>query len=114
MTAGLLTSRENKNKLHKTAVSDPSELNLNRYKTYKTLYQRIIRAANKLHYQRKLEQNASNPKKTWETLNEILGKQRGSDTVSQIKINGAPEDNIAKIADHFNTFFTSIGQEISD
>ena len=114
MTAGLLTSRENKNKLHKTAVSDPSELNLNRYKTYKTLYQRIIRAAKKLHYQRKLEQNASNPKKTWETLNEILGKQRGSDTVSQIKINGVPEENIAKIADHFNTFFTSIGQEISD
>ena len=114
MTAGLLISRETKNKLHKIALSDPCELNINRYKAYKTSYQRIIRAAKKLYFQQKLEQNAFSPKKTWETLNEILGKHRGSDFVSQIKINGAPEDNMAKIADHFNAFFTSIGKEISD
>jgi hypothetical protein len=114
MTGGLLVSRETKKKLHRVAVSDPNELNINKYKVYKSAYQRIIRAAKKLYLQQKLEQNASNPKKTWETLNEILGKTRGSDSVTRIRINGAPEDNVTKIADHFNTFFTSIGQEISD
>jgi len=43
-----------------------------------------------------------------------LGKTRGSASVSQIKINGVPEDDAAKIADHFNTFFTSVGKQISD
>jgi hypothetical protein len=42
-----------------------------------TAYQCTLRAAKKLHFARILNENASNPKKTWETLNEILGKSRG-------------------------------------
>jgi hypothetical protein len=34
---------------------------INRYKAYKTLYQRVIRAAKKQHIARKLTENASNP-----------------------------------------------------
>jgi hypothetical protein len=30
---------------------------------------------------KKFEQNAANPKKTWETLNEILGKARKSEKI---------------------------------
>jgi hypothetical protein len=114
MTAGLLVSRQTKNTLHKLSVADPSLPNINKYKTYKSAYQRILRAAKKLYYQHKIEQNASNPKKTWQTLNEILGKTMGSATISQIKINGIPEDDPDKMADHFNKFFTSIGKKISN
>ncbi len=45
MTQGLLTSRRNKNKLHELAVSEPTPANLNRYKAFKSVYQRVIRAA---------------------------------------------------------------------
>jgi hypothetical protein len=55
------------------------------------------------------------PKKTWETLNEILGKNQKEDDVSQINIEGTPEsDPDPKIANHFNQFFTSIGKKISN
>jgi len=114
MTAGLLVSRQTKNTLHKLSVADPSLPNINKCKTYKSAFQRILRAAKKLYYQHKIEQNASNPKKTWQTLNEILGKTMGSATISQIKINGIPEDDPDKMADHFNKFFTSIGKKISN
>jgi hypothetical protein len=57
-------------------VSDPSEENVNSYKAYKTIYQRTIRAAKKLHISKTLTENAGNPKKTWQTLNELLGKRQ--------------------------------------
>ena len=75
MTNGLLISRRTKNNLHALAVSDPSAGNVNRYKAYKSVYLRTIRAAKKLYISSKITENAKSPKKTWQTLNEILGKQ---------------------------------------
>jgi hypothetical protein len=75
MTVGLLTSRRTKNKLHAKAVSEPTFININRYKVYKTVYSRTIRAAKKLYIANKITEKANNPKKTWQTLNELLGKK---------------------------------------
>jgi hypothetical protein len=74
----------------------------------------VLRGAKKLYFTSKLETNAGNPKKTWETLNEILGKSRKTDKIEKININGTPSSNPTEIANHFNNFFTSIGQQISD
>ena len=74
MSQGLLISRNTKNKLHKKATAEPTLGNIERYKTYKTLYFRTVRDAKKLYFTNKLKDNAANPKKTWDTLNEILGK----------------------------------------
>jgi hypothetical protein len=63
MTVGLLTSRRTKNKLHAKAVSEPTFININRYKVYKTVYSRTIRAAKKLYIANKITENANNPKK---------------------------------------------------
>jgi hypothetical protein len=113
MTAGLLISRKTKEKLHLLAVSNPLPMNINSYKTYKSVYQRTIRAAKKLYISDKITENAKNPKKTWQTLNEILGKELKSATVSQININGTVSSDSHMIANHFNQFFTHVGQEIS-
>jgi hypothetical protein len=47
-----------------------------------------IRGAKKLYFTAKLRENAGNPKKTWETLNKILGKSRNSESVKSLNING--------------------------
>jgi hypothetical protein len=114
MTKGLLKSRDTKKCLHKTAVSDPTDANIQAYKNFKSIYQRVIRAAKRLYFVSKLEQNASDPKKTWQTLNEILGKAKQSETVDQINVGGMIENEPQEIANHFNRFFTSVGREISD
>jgi hypothetical protein len=114
MTVGLLISRRTKNKLFAKAVSEPNEVNKNRYKQYKSIYQRTIRAAKKLHISNTLRENANNPKKTWQTLNELLGKNSKSDSVSQININGTVNNDSKTIANHFNEFFTNVGQQISN
>jgi hypothetical protein len=87
MTQGLIISRLTKKSLHIISVSDPSPANINRYKTFKQIYQRLIRAAKKLSIAEQLRDNASNPKKTCQTLNEILGRKGKSEAVSDIKIN---------------------------
>jgi hypothetical protein len=114
MTQGLLISRGTKNKLHATAVSVPTVANVNRYKTYKTIYLRLIRAAKKLFISSKLTENASNPKKTWQILNEILGRKVKTDTVSQINANGVTLTENLQVANRFNSFFTNAGKHISD
>jgi hypothetical protein len=114
MTKGLMVSRNRKKILHKTSLSDPSAQNKQKYKDYKTVYQRAIRGAKKLYFTSKLRENAGNPKKTWETLNEILGKSRNSESVKSLNINGMSSSNPADIANHFNTFFTAVGQQISN
>jgi hypothetical protein len=114
MTQGLLISRNTKNKLHKKAVSDPTLGSIQNYKTYKTLYFKTLWGAKKMYFTNKLNENLGNPKKTWETLNEIQGKPKKTDSVGHININGVSESNPTKIANHFNEFFTSIGKKISN
>jgi hypothetical protein len=74
----------------------------------------VLRSAKKLHFKNKINENIGNPKKTWETLNEILGKSKKSDTINQININDIPASDPTLIANHFNSFFTSIGTKISN
>ena len=43
-----------------------------------------------------------------------MGKQRNTDSVEKINIEGIPETDPLKIANHFNQFFTTIGKQISE
>jgi hypothetical protein len=114
MTAGLLISRTTKNHLHKLSLTDPSVVNLQKYKNYKTIYFRVLRGAKKIYFKNKINENIGNPKKTWDTLNEIMGKAKKKDLISQININDVTETEPTKIANHFNSFFTSVGSKISN
>ena len=63
MTNGLLTSKRQKNFLHKKMVADPSPLNKNNFKTYRNTFNSLIRISKKMYYEEALEKNAKNPKK---------------------------------------------------
>jgi len=53
-------------------------------------------------------------KKTWETLNEILGKRKKKETIERVNSGGCIITDPCKIASQFNLFFTSIGQKNSN
>ncbi len=63
MTAGLLVSRKTKNDLYTIQLSNNSPENVAKYKTYKQNYFKIVRAAKKLYFKHKLQDNTKNPKK---------------------------------------------------
>jgi hypothetical protein len=60
MTNGLLVSRNRKKILHQTSISVPSAENKQKYKDFKSVYQRVIRGAKKLYFTNKLHENAGN------------------------------------------------------
>jgi hypothetical protein len=51
MTAGLLVSRQNKNKIHKIAATNPSTDNVSKYTVYRNMYNKIIRMSKKHYFQ---------------------------------------------------------------
>jgi hypothetical protein len=63
MTAGLLISRKTKNQLFKNQLVEKTPVNVQKYKTFKQIFDRTLRAAKKLYFQTKLQENAKNPKK---------------------------------------------------
>jgi hypothetical protein len=113
MTTGLLTSRQNKNTLFKLQLAENTPANVNKYKIFKQTYFKTVRAAKKLYFQHKFQENTGNSKKTWDTLNEALGKEKKNQSVDKININGVSSSDPKEIANHFNRFFTQVGKNIS-
>jgi len=114
MTAGLLISRQTKNNLFKIQLVNKTLDNVTKYKNYKQICFKTIRAAKKLYFRNKLRANVNNPKKTWETLNEALGKEKSFSSIDKINIDGNTCTDPPSIANHFNSFFTRIGTDISN
>jgi hypothetical protein len=51
---------------------------------------------------------------TWDTINEVQGRAKKSESVDKININGSVETDPLKIATEFNSFFTRVGKQISN
>ena len=54
---------------------NPKPVNKVNYQNYRKLYNKLIRLSKKLYYESKLLENQSNPKKTWQFFNEIIGRK---------------------------------------
>ena len=63
MTKGILVSRLNKISLHKEFVKNPVEANHSKFKTFRNLYNKIIKASKKIYFQSELTKHQSNLKK---------------------------------------------------
>jgi hypothetical protein len=114
MTNGLLVSRINKNRLHKISLTKPSASNIQTYKTYRNIYNSLIRKSRKMYFQQKLNNFRRNPKKTWMVLKEAMGGGAPLDDISDISVNGVHISDKTQMADEFNNFFSCIGKQISD
>ena len=112
MTNGLLTSRRQKNFLHKKMVADPSPLNKTNFKTYRNTFNSLIRISKKMYYDEALEKNAKNPKKTWSILKEVAFGNAIKEGTPEIVVNDMAVTDPKLIAENFNSFFTNVGLEI--
>ena len=114
MTAGLLVSRREKIRLGKQCVQSPSPFHSSKFKSYRNLYNRLIRTAKKLYYESQFTYFQSNLKKSWSLLNQAINKMpKKSDTLNSITINNISVTDPLTIANHFNTFFTSVAKKLS-
>jgi len=111
ITAGILVSRRTKNRLAKESFVNPSETNRNNFKQYRNIYNRVIRDAKKAYFHSELIANKNNLKKSWQLLNLALNKKGGKNGISNVISNGEVLSDPLKMANAFNSFFTSIASD---
>jgi hypothetical protein len=114
MTNGLLISRKKKNELHKISLTVPNELNLQLYRNYRNLYNKLIRASKKMTFGDEINKNSKNPKKTWDILREVTAGGKKLDQIDKIMVNGELVTDPELISEEFNNFFSNVGVAISN
>jgi hypothetical protein len=113
ITKGILTSRLTKFELEKNHSINPTHGNWTQFKTYRNIYNKVIRASKKQHYCNSLEANSKNLKKTWSILNEVLKKGKPRQPITSIFHEDKLVSDPKQIANIFNKFFTTIAVEIA-
>jgi len=115
MSKGLLISRRQKYALSKKCIVEPSQINTNNFKSYRNVYNKAIRCAKKLYFEKQLQINKSNLKKTWKILKEAVNsKVQKSSGVDCILVNGVELSDPTLIAEALNNFFISAASDIVD
>jgi len=113
MTGGLLVSRATKLKLHKISILDSSPTNIQKYKTYRNLFNKILRASKKTYFESSLFNARKNPKKTWSIMKEALNINSNPHKIQKIISDGSSTSNPTEIAACFNKFFADAGKKVA-
>ena len=116
MSKGILISRKRKNELCNLSLKNPSVVSITQFKKFRNIYNSVIRNAKKLYFQRQLEENQKNLRKTWQLLFASINKKtKKQNNLSHLTINGKIISDPSIMAAQFNEFFTSIATKtVSD
>ena len=115
MSPGLLTSARTKTRLFNRKLNKPTEQNINQYKTYNNIYNKLRRSMKKQHYATIIEENKFNIKKSWDILKQAIGKRNDKRMLPhEFKINNTTISDKQSVANSFNEYFSKIGHETSN
>jgi hypothetical protein len=114
MTSGLMISSRNKSKLYTKKLKKPTELNINKYKTYVKIFNKLKGRAKITYFKTSIDVNKQNVKQLWKILKQAIGKVNNKANLprSFLVDNKTVTDEDA-IAKSFNNFFSNIGFNIS-
>ena len=113
MTPALLKSSQIKDKLYKKFQKNPTAGNKLNYNSYKNIFTKLRRAAEKDHLHNKFERAQGNLKETWKIIKEVINKkQQHLSTSDSFKHNGKLIKDPEYISNKFNEFFVTIGPNL--
>ena len=118
ITFGLLKSIEFRDNLYRELKKTPIDRDDYRNKkinlrTYNRVINRSKTYLKKRYYAEKFHQLKNNIKLTWRLINEVLGNNPNKSISTKFNINDKCITDQQEIANHFNSFFASIGTKIS-
>ena len=104
----------NRDYLKKKAVKTGSQNDWLSFKKERNRVNYAIKREKSSFYRNKLNANLGNPKSTWKTLNDLMGKKSAITEISEIQGSSSETLTNAKdIADHLNKHFTQIGPDLA-
>ena len=115
ITKGILASSRNLNKLYKRSKNaDKKSFVYKKYKNYKKVYNKIKRNAKQDYYKNKFDEFSSDIKKTWSTLNKIIGRSNDKSSFpDSFKVNNSSINDTKTIANGFCEYFTNVGHNFA-
>ena len=106
ITGGLMISIINKSKLYRKKINKPNEQNINNYKLYSNIFNKLKKTAKAKYYTDMLDIHKHSIKETWAVLRQVMNKNKQSVKLSNVFIvNGVEMSNSKRIAEELNTFF---------
>ena len=116
ITRGILVSIKNKQRLYQSHFLNGTTDTIGYFKQYANKLKRVKRMSKAMHYKNKFEEIKHNPKEIWKTVNSVLHPKRNNDSTTHISlnINDVLTDDPKTVANNLNTYFSEIGQKLSD
>lgn len=115
ITAALKQSINTKYFLYKKYLTNRRELDEIAYKNYRNKLRHLLKVAERNYYSNILNSKLNNIKNIWQHINQIIGNRKSKTipTVSKLNVNGNHLSDSQLIANAFNDYFASIGQNLA-
>ena len=94
--------------------NNKTDTNKAAWKRYRNKLNEIIKAAEKLFYQRKLKENSENCQSLWKVFGSILDNKKKSKPINKIKVNNIEVTDQNVITEEFNKYFSTIGAKLAE
>jgi len=114
MTAGLVRSCIQKEKLYKRQIRNPTDNNIFAYKNFRNRLNKLIRIAEKSYYAEKFEAYKSNSRQTWHTIKQILNKNNTLPVTDFFQSGTEEITDKCAIVEKFNEYFVNIGPTLAN
>ena len=116
ITPAVLASINRKNELFYQKIKNPSSENTIIFQKYRGILKNVLRKAKQIYYESKFKENQNNPKKTWNIISELMGKNTDPSSSPQQLKNDKDETVVddKNKAEILNTFFSEIGIKLKN
>ena len=113
LSNGLKISIKIKNQLYLTSKKNPNEENILNYRNYRNYLNKLLRTAEKNHYDNIFKENKHNLKKSWGIIKSLINKNKQKRIPKEFIINNTKVTNENQIANAFNKFYVNIGPSLA-
>ena len=100
--------------LKKKAIQTNNEHDWKLYRLSRNDANSALRSAKKDYYVNKFSNNHRNPKASWKTINDILGRSKKQDVIKEIKLPEKTVTSTEELVDVFNEHFINIGPNLAE
>ena len=114
ITPAIRVSISVKNNLYKKFLKSKSSYYHCKFKMYRNKLNHLLKISKKKYYNSYFLQNANNTKRIWNGIKEIVHfKNKISHNITKISKNNAEATDSRQIADMFNNYFATIGNDLA-
>ena len=96
------------------AITSHDPRNWDKYKTLRNRINNNIKTSKASYYSNAFIQSKGNPRKTWQTFNELTSRPVNNTTVKELKLNDAVISNSSELSNAFNDHFSTVGPRLAN